>query len=374
MTDSPSSLERAAARSLVGKYLRVKPGENVIVESWTHTLSMSSAVVDEIRRIGASAFLAYENDDAWWRAIERKQGGLVGSLSKPEWAALEAADAFVQVWGPGDSTRLAKLPDDAFEPWAEAWFERWYKTARSTGLRGERMSVGWVTEGRARKWGLDKERWRKSLLSSYLADPDEIGRSGRRLARAFTGTKKVRITHPNGTDVEVALAGVQPRVYDGHPHPRNPAYSEYDMMANIPEGRIKVVLDGKTAEGRVVATYPSYDETWFPWARYSGGTFEFSNGRLANFMFSEGGAEFARNYRRGTPGKDRTGSLTIGLNPMVRNSPYLEEMERGCVRLAIGTNAYLGGRNHSNFKGWVTLAGSEISVDGAPVVRAGKIL
>jgi hypothetical protein len=40
----------------------------------------------------------------------------------------------------------------------------------------------------------------------------------------------------------------------------------------------------------------------------------------------------------------------------------------------VGRNAYLGGSNASNFFGSLNLAGSEISVDGTPVVRAGKVL
>ena len=374
MSESPSSLERAAARNLVKNYLKVQPGENVIVESWSHTLSMSSAMVDEVRRVGASAFLAYENDDAWWRAVERKQATLLGRLSDPEWAALKAADVYVQFWGPADSARLEKLPEKKLDEWAVGWFDRWYKIARSTGLRGGRMAMGWVTDTRARKWRVSKRRWKKDLLEACLADPKEMAKSGKRLARALKGTKKVRITHPNGTDLQVALAGVSPRVYDGYPHPRDRAYSEYDMMANFPDGRLRIPLDSKTADGTIVSTYRSYDQVWFPWATYSGGTFEFSGGKLTSFSFEEGGAEFAKRYAKGKAGKDRTASLSIGLNPKIKDVPYLEDRERGCVQLAVGANVYLGGSNSSDFTGWVSLAESEISVDGTPIVRAGRIL
>jgi leucyl aminopeptidase (aminopeptidase T) len=374
MSESPSSLERAAARNLVKNYLRVKPGENVIVESWTHTLSMSSAMVDEVRRVGGRALLVYENDDAWWRAVDQKQPKLLGSLSDPEWAALKATDVYVQFWGPEDSARVDKTPEKKLDEWAEAWVFRWYKMAESTGLRGGRMAVGWVTDARARHWGVSKQRWMNGLLEAYLADPKEMAASGKRLARALTGTKKVRITHPNGTDLEVALAGTRSRIYDGYPHPKDKSYMGSDMLANFPDGRLKIPLDGKTAEGGIVSTYPSYDESWFPWARYSGGSFDFSDGKLTSFSFEEGEAAFAKRYAKGTPGKDRTGQLCIGLNPKIRNVPALESMERGCVQLVVGLNNVNGGAKSPNDTGSITLAGSEISVDGTPVVRAGKIL
>ena len=374
MRETPSSLERAAARNLVTNYLRVRPGENVIVEAWSHTLPMSSALVDEVRRLGASAFLAYEDDDAWWRAVERGQSGLLGRLSKPEWAALRAADVFIQSWGPADSARLDKLPEKRLDEWGDGWFERWYGIARSTGLRGSRMATGWITDSRARKWGVGMEAWRKRVLTAGLADPKEIARSGRRLARALRGHAKVRVTHPNGTDLQVALAGAAPRVFDGYPHPRNRRYSPYDLMASFPEGRVAVALDAKTAEGDIVATDPSYEEVWFPWTKFSGGRFEFSGGKLTRFSFEDGQAGFAKRYAKSTQGRDRTGTMRIGLHPTIRGVPYLEGMVRGSFMLGVGGNEYLGGNNPSDFRGRVSLAGAEISVDGVPVVRAGKIL
>ena len=374
MSASPTPLERAAARNLVKNYLRVRPGENVIVEAWSHTLSMSSALVDEVRRVGASAFLAYENDDAWWRAVDRKQAGPLGSLSAPEWAALKAADVYIQFWGPADSARLAKLPEKRFEPWADGWFDKWYKIAQSTGLRGGRMGTGWVTDTRAQKWGVRKQRWMNQVLEGCLADPEEMAKSGKRLVRALAGEKKVRITHPNGTDLEVGLSGIRPRIYNGYPHPKDKAYSQYDMMANFPDGTVRFALDSKTAEGKITSPSRSYEMVWFPWTTYSGGTFEFSSGKLTSFSFLEGGKEFAKRYARGKAGKDRTGFLGIGLNPLIKNVPYHEDNERGCVQVTVGGNAYLGGHNPSDFVGWICLPGAEVSAGGSPVVRSGKIL
>jgi leucyl aminopeptidase (aminopeptidase T) len=374
MSESPTSLERAAARSLVEQYLRVKPGENVIVESWTHTLSMSSAMVDEVRRVGGRALLTHEDDDAWWRAVERKQAKLLGRLSDPEWAALQAADVYVQFWGPSDSARVERTPEKILDAWATGWVGRWYSMARSNGLRGGRMAVGWVTDTRARHWGVSKERWMTGLLSACLADPKEMAATGQRLARAFSGTKRVRITHPNGTDLEVAMAGVPPRVYDGRPHPKDTAYMQSDMMGNFPDGRVRILLDARTAEGTIVSTARSYDESWFPWASYSGGSFDFSHGRLTSFSFEEGQAAFAKRYARGKPGRDRPGLLSIGLNPKLRSTPSFEPRERGCVQLVVGLDNVRGGSRSPNDTGSISVAGSEISVDGIPVVRAGKIL
>ena len=179
MPETPSKLQRDVARAVVTQYLKVRSGENAIIESWPHTMTLASAMVDEVRRVGGQVLFVYNDEAAWWRAIDRKQSTLLGQSSAPEWAALKAADVYVNFWGPGDTDRMERFPEsdnDAF-----AWLWPWYKVARRTGLRGVRMTTGFVTERRARQWGLDLGQWEESLLRATLVDPEAMARNVARL-------------------------------------------------------------------------------------------------------------------------------------------------------------------------------------------------
>ena len=369
MPTTPSTLQREAARSIVTRYLRVRPGENAVVESWDHTLPIAAAVVDEIRRVGGQTLHIHEDEDAWWRAIDRRQSKLLGKASAAEWAALNAANVYVHFWGPGDTDRIEKVPEKTFDE-ALGWFSPWYDSARKSGLRGARVTVGFATEGRARQWGLDRGRWEDQVLRACLTDPKETARSGARLYRTLSRGKKVRITHSNGTDLELALAGKTPRLQDGMPHPRDRRYGPNDLLGQIPGGRIDAALDARTAEGEIHANRRT--NIWWYWSE--GGTLEFARGRLSSFSFEQGEDEFARQYGHATAGRDRTGVLMIGLNPAAPDVPNLETVERGSVTITLGRNGHLHGTNRSNFLNWVSLAGADVAIDGAPVVRAGTIL
>ena len=369
MPVTPSKLERDAARNIVTKYLKVRRGENAIIESWDHTMPIAIAMVDEIRRVGGKTLHIHEDEDAWWRAIDRKQSKLLGQPSAPEWAALKAADVYVHFWGPGDTDRIERLPEKTFDE-AVGWFSPWYEAARKSGLRGERVAVGFATAGRAKQWRLDRAQWEENILRACLTDPVETAQRGARLYRALSRGKRVRITHPNGTDLEVGLAGVAPRLHDGTPHPRDKRYGAYDMLAQVPAGRIDVALDSKTAEGRILANRRT--NIWWYWSE--GGTLDFADGKLRSYSFDHGGEEFARQYRKSTEGRDRTGALAFGLNPVARDVPNLESVELGCATLVVGGNQRLGGTNGSNFMNWITLADAEIAIDGTPVARGGKLL
>jgi leucyl aminopeptidase (aminopeptidase T) len=369
MSETPSKLQRDAARNIVTKYLQVRAGENVIVESWNHTMPMATAMVDEFRRVGGKVLFEYSSEDSWWRTIDRKQTKLLGTASAPEWAALKAADVYVNFWGPGDGDRVEKLPDKPGNE-AFAWNWPWYEVARKTGLRGVRMTVGFVTEGRARRWGLDLAGWQDSTLRASLVDPEELARSGARLSKALSTGKRVRIHHSNGTDLEVELAGVASRLHVGRPRPFHKGDPPAGMLSQIPAGTLDVVLDSKTAEG----SFHANRRTNIWWNVHEGARLEFARGRLTSYSFEVGAKEFVRQYRSATAGRDRTSVLKLGLNPAVTDVPNLETVEGGSVSLQIGGNRQLGGSNASSFFSWFSLAGSEIAIDGTPVIRAGKIL
>ena len=368
MFASPSELQREAARHVVTKYLRVRSGENAIIESWAHTLPMAAAMLDEVRRAGGKPLLVYNDEDSWWREIDRGRAKRLGQAGAPEWAALRAADVYVNFWGPGDSERLEKLPDSA-DP-AFDWNWPWYDVARKARLRGVRMTAGFATEGRARRWGLDAGAWQESFLRATLADPTEMARAGARLKRALSRGKTLRIRHANGTDLELGLAGVPPRVQDGRPHPWTRGASRSGMLTNVPGGSVDCVLDSRSAEGRFRANRRT--NIWWNW--HAGGSLEFRDGKLVSYSLDEGGPAFARQYRQGSAGRDRASAVTIGLNPAIVDVPHLEKWEGGCVSLQIGGNRGLGGTNGSTFFSWFSLAGTELAVDGTPVVRDGTVL
>ena len=224
------------------------------------------------------------------------------------------------------------------------------------------MTVGFLTDGRAKKWGLSRARWEERVLRACLIDPEELARSGARLSKAFSRGQRVRITHSNGTDLELALNGSPPLVHDGRPHPKDKRFGPFGMLEQIPAGRVEVGLDPTIAEG----SFHANRRTNIWWHVHAGGKLEFADGRLTSYSLDEGAEDFDRQYRSRVAGKDHVGRITLGLNPAATDIPNLEQIERGCVSLTV--------EDGTNFFSWFSLAGSEIAVDGTPVLRAGKLL
>ncbi|MFI5413699.1 MAG: hypothetical protein ACHQ0I_03840, partial [Candidatus Lutacidiplasmatales archaeon] len=99
------------ARTTLGKNLKVRKGESVVIETWTHGLPYVGAFVEEARRLGAEPLVIYEDEGAWWSAVGQGRPKSASAISAAERAALQSADVFVYFWGPEDRPRVDALPD-----------------------------------------------------------------------------------------------------------------------------------------------------------------------------------------------------------------------------------------------------------------------
>ena len=84
--------------------------------------------------------------------------------------------------------------------------------------------------------------------------------------------------------------------------------------------------------------------------------------------FAPGDEVYAR------PDKDRIGSVSIGLNLKAELGFLQNPIVRGAVSIATGANDDLGGTTKMAFPHQQTLRAANLSLDGKPVVKAGKLL
>src|SRR2546428_14034595 len=72
--------------------------------------------------------------------------------------------------------------------------------------------------------------------------------------------------------------------------------------------------------------------------------------------------------------KDRIGGLSIGLNPRAELGFIQNPIVRGAVSILTGGNEDLGGANGFAFGYQQTLGAANLTLDGKPIVKAGKLL
>jgi leucyl aminopeptidase (aminopeptidase T) len=362
-----ASPESVFARSVLAQNLKLRPGERVIIDAWTHALPWATALAREARGLGAFPIVLYNDESGFWDSVDAGESKILGALPKHEKAALKRTDVYLYLWGPGDRVRLGRLAPPAAEE-IFAFNEDWYKVARKSGVRGARLEVSRPFPTLAKAYGVSEDEWRQQIVEASLVPSSELKRSGQRIAKRLERGRELRLTHPNGTDLTLGLAGRVPRVnwgvVDAEAKKR-----PYGMLVNIPSGSVVVALDEKKADGTLVANRASY----FDSGKATGAEFTFRSGKLLRAEFDTGSELFRAPYEKSGKGRDRPGILSIGLNPKLANTPQVEDLERGAVLVSVGGNAYLGGANSSNFFGWSVLGKGRLELDGEVIADDGEL-
>jgi leucyl aminopeptidase (aminopeptidase T) len=360
--ESTSPATRAKlARSVLTNNLGVKPGEQVVIEAWTHTLPWAVAFAREARRLGAQTLVPYEDEDAYWDTVKDGGAGVLGKAAAHEFAALGKTDVYIHMWGPGDRVRLRSLP----EKQADHLFEfngAWYKAAHKAGVRGARLELGRPFPSLARAYGVDEGEWTESVLRATSVSPDRLAAAAAPIKKALENGKSVRIHDDQGTDLTLGLAGRKAIPLTGRPLPKN-RRGPFDSLVTIPTGLVQVALDETVADGTLVSNRTCfYDD-----GTATGAVFRFRNGKLTDAEFEHGKERFDAGYKTGGKGRDQPGRLSIGLNPELHNTPQVEDAELGAVMVSLGGNRFIGGKNPSSFFGWAISAGATVDVDGRPL-------
>ncbi|MGA7924210.1 MAG: hypothetical protein WCA77_09560, partial [Thermoplasmata archaeon] len=66
----PQPVMDQICRTILVDSLRLRRGENVIVETWTHMLPWANTLVLEARRLGVRATVLYEDEETYWRSVQ----------------------------------------------------------------------------------------------------------------------------------------------------------------------------------------------------------------------------------------------------------------------------------------------------------------
>jgi leucyl aminopeptidase (aminopeptidase T) len=354
-------------RTILTKSLRLRRGENVIIETWTHMLPWANEMVLEARRAGIRPTLLYQDEATYWRSVEACKPADVGKMPAPELGAMSKAEGYVFLWGPEDRPRQQALPKEQRAA-LTAYNAPWYQAAGRAHLRGCRIELGRATSAAAQFYGVDLASWQHSLIDASRVDPGELARDAARLAERLRRGKRLRVHHANGTDLSLQLAGRTPVVDDGVVDAKDIRAGQ--NMASFPGGAVYVAPEERSVTGRFVANRTSYPTS----GALVGGRWTFEENHLASFEYAAGEDRFKEAFEGAGPGKDRPGFLSVGLNPRLRGAPGLEDFERGTILLGIGGNSAFGGKTRSSFQTWLGLGGAHLEIDGTTVVADGELL
>jgi len=310
------------AKKVLRESLGLKDGENITIETWNNGLFFAERALVCARELGAIPLLLFEDETSYIEGVRKAPRDAVGKMGKHEYALLSATDAYLFIPGPvlGGSPKLSREEVVAYTSYNSSW----YKAAMRAGLRGARLTFGYVGEEMARVLGKNLKEIVEHQLRASLIDFHKIRQIGMKLSQKMKRGAKVT-ARAEGEVLNFEL-GAEEEIDDGMTDRRD--VTEGNNMTNVPPGYFAKAIKKETLSGavRVHAPLPRL------------GTsvdlrLEFAKGRLKTWE-SERNQEWLGSLVRRLPAERRTFSdIVMGLNPLLRYGYAQDRLVGGAITL-----------------------------------------
>ncbi len=346
-TENLDLLYTKVARKVLTETLHVKKGDSVTVETWDNGLPFARRALAEARAMGCTGIMVYEDERAYVEGVRRAPEDVVGLMGKNEYGLLSGTDDYIFIPGQalGAHSRTLK-PDERNR--STRYNSSWYEAAQKAGLKGARLSFGYVGEDLARFLGKRVRDVVRAQLLAALVDLDQISRSARQIAPLFDDGAGADL-RTEKSSLTFSLKG-ELTVEDGRVDEEDKRTG--NNMTYMPPGFVAKEADPESANGSVILTDTLTDYGIVPRAKL-----EFKDGRVVSW---ESGAKaiMRRIFDSVPPEKRRLSLLVVGLNPKLGYGLGQDRFVEGS--LSIGGFGLRGLVK----KGTLKVGGSKVVTDG----------
>jgi leucyl aminopeptidase (aminopeptidase T) len=361
-----NEFEKELAEKLVRTCLRIKSDDEVLIDTFAHTIGLAEAIALECYRVGAIPAIYLDTDDLFRSILGEISAQNLSKTPQHLLAAYDALDATIFLGGPEDPNVFDAGPPEKQAAWANANKPLWDR-GRELKIRSAFLALGTCTPQRAQKYGVDFEHWHKVLTAALAVDPNVLAEKGAEVAAALEGARIVRITAPGATDLTFQLGERRVPVEDG-------IIDEDDLehgvrWTDLPTGYVSVAPLETSANGTVAFAATAI------WGKVvKNPRWTFRDGRLDAFAADENADVFETFLASATGDRDRLGEFGIGVNPNAEpvGAGLMDWIADGAVSIGIGNNLDIGGQNDSTFSWRETLTGATVELDGELLLRDGE--
>jgi leucyl aminopeptidase (aminopeptidase T) len=356
--------------------LGAKSGDRVWIQTWNHTLELAKALAYECPLRICPYLLTVRYEDIWLRSIFESPKERLESVDLMEAAALAQTDAFIFTMGPRSPIPWSLIPKkkrDAVSVWLDtrydnsAYAKEWARIASNRRVKMLGIEATLATRERAKASRLDYENWRDVMLQGCLADHNKIATKCKALDRTLSGKGRVSITTTRGTDLELDLDKRPTDISDGI---ANEKKAEKAMVTFLPAGDIEVSVDEESANGTVVYDIPARrGNTVVKMLKV-----RIRDGQVVDHQATQGNDLFKHYVKEGGRDAGRFAFIGFGLNPKLKFGYTQDDKVLGGITIGFGDNKTKGGKNRANSEWWASISKGTVTVDGMPVMKAGKLL
>ena len=346
----------------------IQPGEVVVVNAGQHSLPLMEAIVKESNIKGAFTNVFYTTDE-----IERslahdvsyehliKTPTYFGEWVKniDVWIGLSAVENPQIIFKDALEIRMVALRRGG---------QQLYDGFNNSKCRVYQISFPTPQEAALAK--MEYPAFEKMIVDAMQADYTAIVKQATTLQNMIKASKSIKVTSPDGTNLTLSATGRPVYLGDGLVSKADAANKTLAArLASLPDGKVFVTGVETSAAGKVVV--PRARCRYEPMTNVR---FDVTGGKMLNVTVGDG-KECAEKILKDNPGDKMFGSISIGLNPLLKpNENYWPAAGAGVVYLTFGNNQLEGGKNSVPFSWAFPMTNATVEIDGKVVVKDGKIV
>ncbi len=356
------------ADQVVNTCLRITKSDNVTIFLWPQDIPLAEEIANECFRKGADVLLNLYTDRYFLSYLRELS---VESLKEPSvFCKALTENSTVQIWmgAAQDPNVLRRIPPEKLAANSEGERRAHWPLAKEKKVKSLGIGMVYVTEARAKVYGLGYAKWRRMMRSASSIDHKQLARTGKRLKRKLQAARTIQITGPGETDLAFELTERPWHISDGIIDRTDIKEENFDDQ--IPAGSIYTAPVEESAQGTITFNVPE------PYMGYQLGPlrWSFRDGKLVEFKGGPSNRRLKRDWSKASGDKDRIASFTVGFNPKAKTGYTVNHLAAAAITIGIGGNEDLEGKNESSFYAARTIEGATLKADGRTIVKAGKLV
>jgi leucyl aminopeptidase (aminopeptidase T) len=355
------------AKIVVKDALNVDPSDVVIITTWDHTIDIANAMVVECFRRGADAMMSLWTDEYYYGLLRELSSESLGVCSKICEAFTEAETATINMFGPKNPEGLKSIPPSKLNAWSEGERKAHYPRNIERKIRNVNLPLGLLTPERARVYGFNFEKWKKTINAALTMDLKKIAAKGKGLAATLARAHTAHLTAPNGTNLTFELAERPVHVDDGIIDKQDIENKSLD--AQLPAGSVITTIMETSGNGKIIFDQPLQSMG----LNVQGIEWKLKDGKITSMKAKKNLEPLSKQFSEASGDKDRISFIQIGLNPKAQYGYLMDNIVEGAVQIGIGDNEYIGGKNTSTFGMTATLSKATLDIDGRIIIKNGLL-
>lgn len=358
------------ARNLVQAGM-VKAGDKVLITGSVRDAALLEEVAIEARKVGAHPLITISSDRLLRRSFDDVPPAFDNVTSPVDMLLVNNFDVQIAVDVNESEGILAGVPvarrtarAKASQPVTQAYFRR--KTRLVNLGNGLYPTVGLSRRLGVPQGALAGAFWRAAGVTS-----SSLRTRGEAIRRGFGEDGIVTITAPNGTNISLRVKPRDGFVSDGALTPEKVRQGAAAAATYIPAGEVILPPVNGSANGKIVLDRMVWDGRLI-----RGLTLVFEKGVLTSMRAENDMSALEARYQSASGARDRFGFIDIGINDQTKlpvGSGRVVWTAPGSIVFGFGDNRGFGGDNQSDFSFVAQLGGASLTVDGKPVISAGRL-